>query len=61
MTDNDKLVMVDKAKLRLMRDNHRQVVESCRTPDTLAAAWLLLGTQAAAIDTILAEMIGDDT
>jgi hypothetical protein len=56
-----KLVLVDKAKLRQIRDNHRQAVEMAREDDSLAAAWLLLGVQAAAIDTILTEMsAGDD-
>ena len=40
--------------------SHREVIEMARADNSLSAAWLLLGAQAAVIDAILDQLIGDD-
>lgn len=55
--DRDKLVIVNKTRLRVVRDNHREIVEAARKSDSLASAWVLLGVQAAAIDELLTEIV----
>ena len=44
--------------LRGLKDNHREVMQMVRSDDSLAAAWLLLGAQAAVIDAILDALLG---
>jgi hypothetical protein len=58
-TPEEGLVRVDKARLREVRDHHRELVEMARHQDTLASAWLLLGAQAAAIDALLSELVDE--
>lgn len=48
-----------KELLRGLKQNHREVVEMARKDDSLASAWLLLGAQAAVIDAILDELLGE--
>jgi hypothetical protein len=52
----DKLVMVDKDKLRTGRDNLRKTVEIARKSDSLATAWFLLGALVAAVDELYTEL-----
>lgn len=59
--DQDKLVMVDKAKLRKSRENLLSAAEMCRqtsddTAAQLAQIWFLLGTMTACLDELLAEV-----
>ena len=51
--------MTRKELLRNLQQNHREVVEMARTDDSLKAAWLLLGAQAAVIDAILDDLLGE--
>jgi SAM-dependent methyltransferase len=48
-----------KDKLRRLRDNHREVIQTIGDDKTLAAVWLLLGAQSMVIDGILTDLIGD--
>jgi SAM-dependent methyltransferase len=48
-----------KELLRGLKENHREVVEMARKDDSLESAWLLLGAQAAVIDAVLDELLGE--
>jgi SAM-dependent methyltransferase len=48
-----------KELLRGLKQNHREVVEMARKDNSLASAWLLLGAQAAVIDAVLDELLGE--
>ena len=59
--DQEKLVMVDKARLRALRENLASATEACRQtpadiPAQLQQQWFLLGSITAVLDELLAEV-----
>jgi hypothetical protein len=47
-------------RLKQVQQNHRGATEMARMDTSLAAVWLLLGAQGAAIDSLLSELVGDE-